>query len=90
MKHSNLTELTDEELLVKKKKLKSSQITHAVIIGFLAGIAIFGIVSWSLTSEKQLGFLLPMLIPIFTIYRLVKNSEKNKDLKKVLKERQLN
>jgi hypothetical protein len=90
MEKKDLSELTDEELLIEKKKLKNSKIFHAVSIGFLAGILIFGVVSWSLSSEKHLGFLIPMLIPIAFIYKLVKNPNKNKDLEEVLKERDLN
>jgi hypothetical protein len=90
MEKKDLSELTDEELLIEKKKLKNSKIFHAVSIGFLAGILIFGVVSWSLSSEKHLGFLIPMLIPIAFIYKLVKNPNKNRDLEEVLKERDLN
>jgi hypothetical protein len=82
--------MTDEELLVEKKKLKKSKVFHAASIGFLAGILIFGIVSWSLSSEKHLGFLIPMLIPIVFIYRMLKNPNKNKDLEDILKKRGLN
>lgn len=82
--------MTDEELLAKKRELKKSKIFHATSIGFLAGILIFGIVSWSLSSEKYWGFLVPMLIPIVFIYRMLKNPDTNKDLEAVLKERNLN
>lgn len=84
------SELTDEELLVEKNKLKNSKIFHAAFIGFLAGILIFGVVSWSLSPKKQFGFFIPMLIPIFIIYRLMKNPTSNKDLEDALKERNLN
>jgi hypothetical protein len=90
MEKKKFSEMTDEELLVEKKKLKNSNIFHATLIGFLAGILIFGVVSWSLSSEKHLGFLIPMLIPVAFIYRLVKNPNKNKDLEDALKERDLN
>lgn len=90
MEKKDLSEMTDEELVVEKKKLKNSKIIHATLIGFLAGIVIFGVVSWSFSSKKHLGFLIPMLIPISIIYRLVKNSKSNKDLEEVLKERHLN
>lgn len=90
MEKKTSVELTDEELLVEKKKLKKSQMTHAVLIGFLAGILIFGIVSWSLSPEKHWGFLIPMLIPIAFIYKLVKNTNTNKDLEEVPEERSLN
>ena len=89
MEKTNYAELTDEELLVAKKKLKKSKLIHATLIGFLAGILIFGVVAWSLSAEKKLGFFIPMLIPIAFIYRLVKNSKNNTDLEHVLKERNL-
>lgn len=89
MEKKELSELTDEELLIEKKKLKNSKITHAILIGFLAGILIFGMVSWILSSEKRLGFFIPMLIPIVFIYRLLKNPKRNTDLEEVLKERGL-
>jgi hypothetical protein len=90
MEKKKISELTDQELLIEKKKLKTSKIFHAALIGFLAGILIFGVVSWSLSSEKNLGFFIPMLIPIAFIYSLFKNPNKNKDLEEVLKERDLN
>ena len=89
MEKKDLNQLTDEQLLVEKKKLKDSKVFHAVSIGFLAGILIFGVVSWSLSSEKNFGFFIPMLIPVVFIYRMLKNSNKNKDLEEVLKERDL-
>jgi cadmium resistance protein CadD (predicted permease) len=90
MEKKNFNQMTDEELLVEKKKLKKSKIMHAVFIGFFAGILIFGFVSWFLSEEKRIGFLIPMLIPIGFIYKLLKNSKNNKELEEVLKERQLN
>lgn len=89
MEKKSLSELTDEELLIEKKKLKKSKIFHAIFIGFLAGILIFGVVSWSLSSERHWGLLIPMLIPVVFIYRIVKNRVKDKDLEEVLKERDL-
>ena len=82
--------LTDEELLIERKNLKKSKVFHAASIGFLAGILLFGVVSWSLSSEKNFGFLIPMLIPVVFIYRMLKNPNKNTDLEEVLKERGLN
>ena len=85
----NFSELTDEELLVEKKKLIKSKVTHALIIGFLAGVIIFGMVGWFMSSQKRLGFFIPMLFPAYFIYRMVKNSRKNQDLEAVLRERKL-
>lgn len=90
MEKKDLYKLTDEELLVEKKKLKKSKLFHAVSIGFLAGILIFGVVSWSLSSEKKPGFLIPMLIPVVFIYRILKSPNQSKDLEEVLQERNLN
>jgi hypothetical protein len=90
MEKEDLYKLTDEELLVEKKKLMKSKLFYATSIGFLVGILIFGLVSWSLLSDKHFGFLIPMLIPVIFIYRLLKNPNKNKDLEDVLKERKLN
>jgi hypothetical protein len=90
MEKKNYNEMTDEELLVEKDKLKKSKLFHAALIGFLAGILIFGIAGWSLSEERRLGFFIPMLIPIVFIYRMLKNPKTNKDLEEVLKERGLN
>lgn len=90
MDKTDLYKLTDEELLVEKKKLMKSKLFYATAIGFFAGILIFGFVSWIMFSEKRFGFLIPMLIPAIFIYRLLKAPNKNKDLEEVLKERKLN
>lgn len=90
METKDYSQFTDEALLAEKKKLKNSAIFHAAAIGFLAGILIFGVVAWSLSPNKKLGFFIPMLIPVVIIYRLVKNPNKNKDLEAALKERRLN
>jgi hypothetical protein len=86
-----LSEFTNEELLIEKKKLKKRKITNALIIGFLAGIVGFGVVAWILGSKKNLiAFLLPMMFPIYFIYLIIKKSKKDKELEMVLKERNLN
>ncbi|WP_298320363.1 hypothetical protein [uncultured Aquimarina sp.] len=90
MEKNKLSELTDEELLIEKKKLKKRKIINALIIGFLAGIVAVGIVSWSLGARKNLiAFLIPMLFPMYFIYRIIKNSKKDKELENVLKERNI-
>lgn len=83
MKEKKLSELTDQELLQEAKKMKSTTITNAVLIGFLIGIVIYSIVknSWGLLT----------LIPLFFAYKLINNSKvKNKELEDLLKERNLN
>lgn len=57
MKEKDLSELTDQELLEKKQKLKSGKIINAVLIGFLIGIAVYSSV------KHGIGF--------FTIFPLI-------------------
>lgn len=89
MDKAALYKLTDEELLIEKKKMMKSKLYYAVSIGFLSGILIFGFVSWIMFSEKRFGFLVPMLIPVVLIYKILKTPNNNKDLEEVLKERKL-
>jgi len=81
MDHKKLSELSDQELLDKAKKVKSNPITYALLIGFLIGVIIYSIV------VNSLGFF--TLIPLYFIYKLIKNSEKDKALDESLKERNL-
>lgn len=89
MKQKNYSEMTDEELLIEKKKLKESKIFHAVSIGFLAGILIFGIRALIISGQKQIGFFIPMIFPMAIIYKLIKNAKSNNELERILKERGL-
>ncbi len=81
MDHKKLSVLSDQELLDKAKKVKSNPITYALLIGFLIGVIIYSIV------VNSLGFF--TLIPLYFIYKLIKNSEKDKALDESLKERNL-
>lgn len=89
MEKEALQKLSDEELLIEKKKLRSSKIFHAFAIGFLAAVLVFGMVSWMMSSERRIGFFIPMIIPIVFIYKILKNPKQNKALEDVLKERGL-
>lgn len=89
MEKKNFAEMTNDDLLLEKKKLKQSKIYHALGIGFLAGILIFGTVSWLLSAERKLGFIIPMIFPLFMIKHLTKKSASNIELENVLKERGL-
>jgi len=68
MKEKELSESTDQEPLDETKNTKSNPITIAVLIGFMVGIIIYSIAknSWGLVT----------LIPLFFVYKLVKNSKK--------------
>ena len=82
MEKKNISELTDQELLQEAKKMKSTSIINALLIGVLIGIMIYSIM------KNGLGFLL--LILLFFIFKLVNKSKyDNKELEKVLKERNL-
>ena len=89
MEHKDFHNMTDQELLTEKEKLKKSKLYHAIALGFLAGILIFGMVSWSLAPEKNWGLLLPLLISAAFIYKQIKSPNPHKELEKVLKERNL-
>ena len=91
MNKQDIYKMTDEELLIEKKKVNSSKLLNALGIGFLAGIMVFGIVAWALNPNRHFGFLIPMIIPIVLIYRqLKKPNPNNKDLEDLLKQRELN
>jgi uncharacterized membrane protein len=82
MKQKALSELTDQELLHKAKKMKSTSITNAVLIGFLIGVVVYSIV------KNSWGFF--TLIPLFFVYKLINDSKyTHKELEKILKERNL-
>lgn len=74
-----LSQLTDVELREKAKKLKSSSIWSALIIGFMIGVVVYSV------AANTLGLL--TLIPLFFIYKIVKGSKNNDALKEVLQER---
>ncbi|HMV25282.1 MAG TPA: FUSC family protein [bacterium] len=78
-----LSQLTDQELLVEAKKMKSFSINNALFVGFMAGIIIYSV------AKNAWGFF--TLIPVYFIYKLV-NDPKNirsKVLERLLKERNL-
>ncbi|WP_299795791.1 hypothetical protein [uncultured Maribacter sp.] len=87
MNTKNLCELTDEELIIEKKNLKKSKIINAFLIGFLASIIAIGIVSS--IYGKNYSVIIPLLFPVYFIYRIVSNSNKNKKLETILKERNI-
>ena len=81
MKQKELSELSDQELLDKAKKMKSTNIINAALIGFLIGIIIYSVV------KNSLGFF--TLIPLFFVFKAINSSKNNKDLESILKERNL-
>jgi len=82
MKQRNPSELTDQELLHEAKKMKSTSIINAVLIGFMMGVVFYSVV------KNSFGFL--TLIPLFLAYKLInKSKHNNRELKNLLKERNL-
>lgn len=81
MTQKELSELTDKELLEEAKKMKSTSITNALLIGFMVGIIIYSIM------VNTIGFL--TLIPLYFVFKIFNNSKKYEDLKNLLKERNL-
>jgi F0F1-type ATP synthase assembly protein I len=81
MTQEELSNLTDEELLSEAKKMKSTSIINAFLIGFMIGIIIYSIV------KSSLGFF--TLIPLIFAFKVFNSSKNNKALKKLLKERDL-
>ena len=81
MTQKELLKLTDQELLDEAKKIKSTSIINALLIGFMVGIIIYSAV------KNNLGFF--TLIPMFIIYKIFNSSKKHDALKKILKERNL-
>ncbi|WP_104382804.1 FUSC family protein [Sphingobacterium sp. HMA12] len=49
MKDRELNELTDQELLERKKQQKSNKLINAILVGFCAGVLIYGIVNKGIT-----------------------------------------
>ncbi len=76
-----LSELTDQELLLEAKKSKPTDLYDPVIFGILIGIAIYS------TVNNGLGLL--TFLPLVYIPIAAKNKIKNKELVKLLKERNL-
>lgn len=84
MMQKELSELTDQELLDKAKKIKSTSIINALLIGLMIGVVIYGV------AKKNLSFF--ALITLFFVFRAFNNSKNvkdNKALEELLKERNL-
>lgn len=74
--NKDYAELALDELLAEEKKIKRMEITGAVVIGFLAGIMIYGV--------AMNGFgVLYIFIPLLLIGGIAKNGQ---NLKRSLKQ----
>ena len=82
MNAQKLSDLTDHELLQEAKKVQSTSILNAVLIGVLIGVVIYSFM------KNSLGFL--TLIPLFFAYKLInKPTQNRKELEALLRERNL-
>lgn len=81
MKEKELSELSDRELLEKRKKTKSAQTMNAVLLGMLIGIAIYS------TVKHGLGFF--TFFPLFFAFLIARNRKGAKTLEEEIKSRNL-
>lgn len=81
MSQKELSEMTNEELLLEGKKIKSSNIINAVLFGVMIGIAAYS------TIKNGLGIL--TFFPLLLIQMLLKNNARKKAFETELKERNL-
>jgi hypothetical protein len=81
MTRKELAILTDQELLQEAKKMKTTKIMDALIIGVLVGIATYSAV------KNGFGFL--TFLPFVYAPIAVKNKTEHKKLEDLLKERNL-
>lgn len=76
MSPENFTELNDQELLQKAKKLKNNKIIDSTIIGFTIGIVVY--------SAITNGFGFFTFFPLVLTFLIVRNSANNKLLEKAI------
>lgn len=81
MIQKELSELTNEELLVQGKRIKSGNIVNAVLFGVMIGVA-----TWS-TVKYGLGII--TFFPLLFIQMLLKNNARKKAFETELKNRNL-
>ena len=85
LKNHNLNNLTDAELLRKRKSVKNGKLVNAVIVGFTIGIFVY--------SAANKGFGLFTFFPLAIAYLLVRNSANEKilesEIEKELKSRNI-
>jgi len=83
MNKKQLNKLTDEELLKESKKIKSTQIIDATLIGVLIGILIYSITAGNFSYFFG-------IILLYAVYKLAnKDKYKKSEIESLLKERNL-
>jgi predicted permease len=81
IKGNEFRDLSDSELLQKRKAVKSGLIVSCVIMGFLVGIAIYSVV------RNGIGFF--TFFPLFFVFLIGKNQGTDKALLREIKSRNL-
>jgi hypothetical protein len=81
MKEEKFAKYSDQELLDKRKNLKTQIIINAVLIGVLIGTSIYG--------DIKNGFGFFTLFPLIFIFFLLKNKTDSKELEEEIKSRNL-
>jgi hypothetical protein len=79
MNNKELTELTDQELLIKRKDAKSTDVINAVFFGIVLGIAIY--------STVKNGYGLMTFIPLLFAPIAAKHSRYKKAIEQEVKNR---
>lgn len=74
MKIENLSELSDNELLGKQKKIKRNKVIDSAAIGFTIGIVAY--------SAVKNGFTFFTFFPLILTFFILRNSKNNKMLEK--------
>ena len=74
MNQKHPSELTNQELLAEAKKMKSTAILNAFLIGLVIGVVIYGV------AKNNWGFF--ALIPLFIVFKVFNKPAKDKALKK--------
>lgn len=81
MNDKALADLSDDELLAKWKKERSTRILSALLIGIFVGVALY--------SAVTNGFAFATFFPLFFAYILLRNGKKSRALEQELAARNL-
>ena len=81
MDNIQLTELSDDELLAEKKKLKKGAVINSVLCGFLIGVSVYS------TVRNGPGFF--TFFPLFFVFFVLNNRSQIKAVDAELRSRNL-
>lgn len=84
MQEHNTSVLPEQQATSKSKNQKQARILSALAIGFIGGFVAVGIVS--AITAKKFFLILPLLFPLYFVYRIVRKSG-NSATKEIVEER---